>query len=471
MRSRIVSIRGLTLAVLAVVALGLIVLVPMALRAAGLAASFYAKTLCSGVFVSAREAEPVVTGDILPKLRGLPRLFSHAIEQDPPLARAAFLGVVRRAALYRPGLGCTLLPEGGVAALLEQSPGLPEGERLPPPAIGLQEAPASNSTHDPELLSARISAAFDTPQGSHERRTRAIVVMHKGGIVAERYAEGITPATPLIGWSMGKTVVNALAGMLVHKGRLSLEETSLFPQWSRPGDARAAITPAHLLRMTDGLDFGGERDAVFSPARRMLFETGDAATVALSATPASAPGSQWRYASGPTILLCALAARRAGGGPALLSLVHRELFAPLGMTSAVIEPDAAGTPLGAAFVYASARDWARLGQLFLQDGVWQGNRLLPEGWVAFSHEGTPQSGKHYGAHLWRSTPDFLRPAGSHDVGLPQDRMLMLGIDGQLVAIIPSRDLVIVRLGMSTRRSTFDPDTFLAGILDAFPPAR
>lgn len=446
-------------------------------RVLTVASGFHAKILCSGVFVGKRSVDEVIDQDVLADLRVGLRHFEATVDREAGLVTSALFGFFERRALYRPGLGCTLVAAAGAEALRAQTQGFTPLEPALSPAepwpLGerVEESPEPAGVDMPRLRRA-VESAFAEPRPDRLRRTRAVVVVHKGRLIAERYAPGIGPETPLIGWSLGKSVANALTGVMVREGTLDVAATGLFPEWRAPGDARGQISLDHLLRMTGGLDFDDPHARMLSDVRRMLFVFGDAAAYARAKELAAPPGRSWVYGSGSTILLSDLLRRSVEGGlPAYFNFPRKALFAPLGMASAVIEPDAAGTFLAPAFVHATARDWARFGLFILDDGIWNGERLLPEGWVRASISPSEVSEGLYGAGFWRRIPPFLRPARIEALTLPDDRFYMLGHDGQMVAVIPSRDLVVVRLGLSRRRGAWDHDAFLAELLAAFPGTR
>ena len=442
-------------------------------RMLSVASAFYAKTLCSGVFVAGRAPRDVIAEDVLADMSYGLRRWSGTVDREHSSVTASLFGLAERRALYRPGLGCTLVTDTSVAALLQQVRGY-----APPLAPAHSSAPWPEGSSvklspkvegvDSQKLNAAVAEAFGEPNPDTKRRTRAVIVVHKGRIIAERYAKGFGPDTPQPGWSMGKSVLNALIGTLVESGRLKLNSNGLFASWRGQGDPRSAITVDDLLRMVSGLDFDAPHERMLSDVRKMLFLKRDGAAYAISEKLTSQIGSTWFYASGSTMLL-ARAMRDALAGPQAryFSYPRKALFGPLGMNSAILEPDAAGTFVAPAFIYASARDWARLGLLYLNDGVWNGRQILPEGWVRTSLEPAPHSRGQYGAHFWLEIPDFLRPAYPSANALPQDAFFMLGYDGQMVAIIPSRELVVVRLGLSRRRNAWDHEAFLHTLLKAF----
>ncbi len=384
---------------------------------------------------------------------------------------ASAFGVGRQSAIFREGLGCTLVAGTTEEALRAEAAGLfrpgsvsdpdalwPEGERVDLQGL----APGV----DRAALEAGLDAAFADPDPTHPRRTRALVVVQGGRIVAERYAPPFTAATPLMGWSMTKMALNALVGMRVLDGKLALADTALLPEWRGEADPRRAITLDQLLRMTSGLAFDETYEDHSSDVLQMLFVRGDKAGFAAAKPLAHPPGLDWSYASGTSSIVASILRQTLATERDYLRFPRERLFDPLGMSSAVLEPDAAGNFVASSFMYASARDWARLGLLYLRDGIWQGRRLLPEGWVAYSltpTEAAPDA--RYGAHVWLKLPES---PGLGEPPMPEDAYYMLGHDQQIVAIVPSRDLVIVRLGLTHEVAAWDHARELAPIVNAFP---
>ncbi|MBT0993530.1 beta-lactamase family protein [Cellulomonas sp. DKR-3] len=367
-------------------------------------------------------------------------------------ASASVLGLLaRQKAWSTPGFGCTLADE---------RPDLPEPTAVT--ANALTDAPAPVA--DPAVQAA-LDAAFGTDLDDEARAalgTRAVVVLHDGELVAEQYADGFDATTPQLGWSMTKSVANLVVGRLVQAGDVSLDDDHLRPQWT---DVRADITVRDLLGMTSGLAWD-ETYELGTPITRMLYDEPDMGAFVASQEPAHEPGTYLQYSSGSTTLLCAILAEDHGGA----NLVRDQVFAPLGLSSAVLEPDAAGTPVCSSYQWATARDWATIGQLALQDGVWEGERLLPEGWMRESTTAvdvaeTEEQG--YALGWWVNTmPDgsLVHPE------LPADAYFAEGHDGQSITIVPSRGLVVVRLGFTPEAD--DRATALAahlvGIVDATP---
>ncbi|MDO5676109.1 MAG: serine hydrolase [Propionibacteriaceae bacterium] len=339
-------------------------------------------------------------------------------------------------AYYTEGLGCTIAP---------RPPDFPVAEPVPASTL-LTGEPAL----DPALDEA-IGRAFGDGLSADDVQalgTRGIVVVKDGVIIGERYAEGFTSNTPQLGWSMTKSVANLLAGRAVQQGVLRLDDAGLRPEWT---DRRAEITVDQLLRMTSGLEWDEEYD-LGTPITEMLFDSDDMAGFVAGQSSAHEPGTFQQYSSGSTNMLCAVINERLDGGPLM---PRDQLFAPLGLSSAVLEPDASGTPVCASYLWATPRDWARIGQFVLDDGVVAGQRLLPEGWVEQSRTVTPltsdapgeyaDEGAGYASSWWTN----LRGDGTLAVPeLPEDAFWAQGHDGQRMYVVPSEKLVVVRMGFT-----------------------
>ena len=301
---------------------------------------------------------------------------------------------------------------------------------------------------------------FSEPDAPDLGKTNGLAVIWRGRLVHERYAPGFGPDSTFLSWSVAKSVLHALVGILVRDGKLQIERPADVPRWRAPGDARAAITLDQLLRMSSGLFWREDYvDAGRSDVIEMLFGEGkdDVADFAAHFPLEHAPDAVWSYSSGTSNLVSALAGRALGGGGTGEHL-RRELFARLGMASARVRSDAAGTWIGSSFVFATARDFARFGLLYLRDGVWEGERVLPEGWVDYARRVTPGSaweGQEYGAHWW------LQPGGE---GLFSAN----GYAGQYVFVAPARDVVAVRLGESSAEHAPALRAWLRALVERFP---
>lgn len=398
------------------------------------------RSLCAAVFVSRVDPQRTFREEQLPLMRSIGWAIHYEVDRARREVRTSVFGDFTARAVYREGLGCLLM----------------HGDGAVPEAAGFTASPIVNAwptsvirPTDPAIARA-LDQAFAEPDPLHPRLTKAVVVLHDGKLIAERYAPGYGPHTPIYAHSLTKSVVSALIGILVREGKLQPDQAAPIAAWHSPADPHHAITIDQLLRMDSGLPFD-ETDGALSPMTRMLFLEPDMAGYASRMPLAHAPGTVWGYSNLSYVLLSRIIRDAAGGSAVDVErFVRHELFAPLGMRDAVIETDATGTPLGASNVYASARDFARFGQLYLDGGVVDGRRILPEGWVAYSHSQTLKTG--YGAGFWTnlvnegSVPVWDAPWGMPT--LPKDMYYGRGALGQYLVIVPSEHLVVVRMGIS-----------------------
>ena len=288
--------------------------------------------------------------------------------------------------------------------------------------------------------------------------TRAIVVLKDGELVAERYAEGFTKDTPQLGWSMSKSVTNLMVGRLVQEGSVSLDDANLRPEWT---DDRSKITVRQLLNMTSGLSWD-ETYALNTTITQMLYMEPDMGTFVASQEKAHEPGTHLQYSSGSTTLLCSILAPDHGGA----NLPREQIFAPLGLASAVMEPDGAGTPVCSSYMWATPRDWAAVGQFALQDGVWNDERLLPEGWMSESVQAVDVDSEEdapYASSWW---PNQGADGSLRYESLPADAYFAQGHDGQRIIVVPSEDLVVVRMGFSPSAEDIRTTTLTSQLIRA-----
>ena len=424
MRTLVVRALGIVIAVLLLAGVGGYWYArPLLLTGTGYAAH----NACALASIAGREE---INADLPPN----PLVPYLVINDEGADGEASVLGLLaRQRAWYTEGVGCTLAPaDPGWAAVTPVDPG-------PNPLL---DVPAPTGTGS---VSASLARAFGDDLDHLERErlgTRGVVVLHKGKLIAERYADGFTAKTPQLGWSMGKSVTNLLLGRLVQQGVVHPSDDDLRPEWA---DGRRAITIDQLSRMTSGLAWDETYD-LGTPITRMLYLEPDMAAYVASLPSAHQPGSYQQYSSGSTNLLCKVLAERAGSVPG--TALQRELFGKLGLSSAVWEPDATGTPVCSSYLWATPRDWAVLGQLALQDGAWNGEQLLPPGWMKQSTtvEAVSQTeDPGYAAGWWANRlPDGSLVRES----LPADAYWASGHDGQRVYVVPSAELVVVRLGFS-----------------------
>jgi len=349
--------------------------------------AYVAHILCSAVFVSGRTQASVIGSDLSADDLAPLRYVSARVDTERRRVTTSVFGVAARTAIYRDSLGCTLSEDDPSKSHVVWYFG---GDTFPQPADAL-------SAEQRRQLADVLDWAFAEPDPNRLRRTRAVVVLQDGRLLAERYAEGFTKDTPQIGWSMTKSVVNALVGILVGKGTMALDAPLPIDAWPA-GDPRRAITLDQFLRMSSGLDFDEDSANPRGGVLFMLLRAPDVPAYAATSPLAAAPRTRWRYSSATTNVISG--AMRRVLGDAYFGFPRRALFEPVGIHSAVLEVDANGNFIGSSFMWATARDWARFGQLYLDDGVWEGERILPEGWVTYSRTPAPAApDRRYGAHF------------------------------------------------------------------------
>jgi CubicO group peptidase (beta-lactamase class C family) len=405
----------------------------------------FAKILCSGVFVSGREPADVARGSayfFMP--RAEQEQVTYTIDREARAARATFGATTREARQYG-DQGCIIQNPA--------SPGIhftPVPVKTTLPDAATQAWPMGDkpdtSPWPPGVDKTKMDAAVDAAFADPTALTAAFLVLHKGRIVAERYMPGITKDTQLESWSMGKSITGTLFALLVKDGTYTLEQPAPVPLWQTPGDPRAAIRNIDLLRMSAGLKFVGNQEPGGSPSNTVhdhyyIYTGGiDAFEYSITRPPEVPPNTQGRYRNCDPLTIGYLIKQAVQKrGQEYLTWPQRMLFDRIGIRRQVLETDPYGNFLLTGYDYGTARNWARLGQLYLQDGMWQGQRLLPEGWTKFVSTRAPAWPQPvYGGFFWIN--------GDGSWNLPPETYLAAGAGGQNTWIVPSHDLVIVRMG-------------------------
>ena len=413
---------------------------------------YAAKNLASAVFVSGREAKDVEALDLN---FSFIRFTSNTVDFENKTVTSRFLWG-KSTAVYREGYGVTLLRGATADGLRKQ--------RFP--ASVLCEEQAQQDSTSKAQLSVGDSAVAErlvpiarafVGERAYHGHPFAFVVLHKGGVVAECYDKGIGPDTKLLSWSVAKSFVNALIGIMVKDSILDIHVPMDIPEWQ--GDGRKAITIHDLMQMQSGLKWN-EDYGTRSDVNIMLHCESDMGLFALSKPLEYDPGTHWQYSSGTANIVMRYLRSRFSSDEAFLRYMHSRLFAPLGIFGAVFEQDMSGTPLGSSYLYATAKDFARFGQMFLDDGCVGSERILPEGWVDYTRTPAAASGNHYGAFFWLN-----RNGKFPDV--PKDMYYSDGHDGQNIFIFPSHQLVVVILGYSPKPDNLiDFNALLRDILSA-----
>jgi len=431
-------------------------------RAPHIVAGYRAIFTCSAHFVAGRPLEDVKRVELVDVEQfGFP---------DPAIDDARGLvisrdraGTVERIAAYRPGMGCTLLPpEWGVAEISRlpfiprdappdrTAVSFPDGDRVDLPPNGLDPAYAR--------LAPLLERAFDGK--AYAKRagtvTTAAIVIHRDRIVAERYRPGFGSTSGYRTWSTMKSITAALIGIAAGEGLIDLDAPLDLSEWSGTGDARAGITPRQLLWMSSGLFSGGSNSAA------VYFGGQDVVSAATGTALEATPGSRWKYANNDTLLLGIALRRALGDDTRYLRYPYEKLLHRIGMFHTTAEVDHLGNFVVSSQTYTTARDLARFGLLLRHDGVWLGQRVLPEGWVKFLATSAPTRPPvpgewGYGAQFWLF---------DQMPGVPQGTFSTAGRKGQYVTVVPKHDLVIVRTGVDPEGSEFMQDRLIADIVRA-----
>jgi len=414
---------------------------------------YAAKNLCSNVFVSGRDAKEIESVDLN---FSFIKFTKNKVDLEGQSVTSRFLWG-RSKAIHRDGFGATLIRDASEEELrsavyaVDTDPGYrpattawPLGNMVPDTVeTGIDKSAMT------EIARSLMS---DTAYGGIPF---AFIVLHKGLPVAETYRPGLGRDTRFLSWSVAKSFTNAIAGVLVKMGKMDISEQAGIEEWKN--DERSRITLNDLLQMQSGLkwneDYGSRSDV-----NLMLFNKGDMSRFAVTRPMEYQPGTSWKYSSGTANILTSLIRKEFDSDTSCYAFVHDNLFEKIGITDAVFEVDPSGDLVGSSYLYATARDYARFGLLYLNAGVFCGERIFPEGWVKYSRTPASASGGEYGALFWLNRSKNYPSA-------PEDMFSCQGHDGQMIFILPSDDLVVVVLGFSHRPdNTFDFDALLGDIL-------
>jgi CubicO group peptidase (beta-lactamase class C family) len=407
----------------------------------------YAKVLCSAVFVSGRDVEEARrnSGFFLMPEADRSSITGVTVDREKKLVRMTLRDTLTREARYYGDQGCVIHQKGTDRIFFKPVPvrtALPDARSQPWPMGDQTSDEPLPSAIDASKLKAAVDAAFADPEGL----TAAFVVLYKGRIVAERYMPGITKDTQLESWSMGKSITSTLFGLLVKDGTYRIEDPAPVALWQKPGDPRSKIRIVDLLRMSSGLRFIAPQDPDYTEDKgypdHMLIYTGaiDAFAHSITRPLQFPPNTEGRYRNADPLTIGYLIKQAVTErGEEYLTFPQRALFDRIGIRRQVLETDPYGNFLLTGYDYGTARNWARLGLLYLQDGVWNGQRILPDGWTTFVSTPAPAWKRPvYGGLFWVN--------GTGDFPLPKDAYYMAGAGGQNTFIVPSHHLVVVRMG-------------------------
>ncbi|MEA3391933.1 MAG: serine hydrolase [Candidatus Marinimicrobia bacterium] len=417
---------------------------------------YTAKGLASGVFLSEREQEDIEAVDL--NFSFIKYTKNH-VNHENKTVTSRFLWHKSKV-VYDEDYGCTIVRDFTKEKILDRPPLLYESTTDLREDISWPAGDKIDNSYIEGVDYTLLSEAVDNAFGDEAPHlgTRALLIVYKDKLVAEHYADGFYSGSRLLSWSMGKSVTNALIGILSKQDKLDINDPILMPGWA--DDDRAPITWADMMHMSSGLeweeDYGNESDV-----NVMLHKVGDFGKFTAEKPSVAPVNTVWNYSSGSTNLVCLKMKDLFETDAEYYNFPYTFLFQKLGMNSVVFETDASGTYVGSSYIYATARDFTRFGMLYLNDGNWLGEQILPEGWVNYTTTEAEASNGVYGSYFW------LNRSGEKLPDAPGDTYFCQGHDGQWIIMVPSKDLVVVRLGYSDKVE-FSNNLMMKDILEAFP---
>jgi len=421
--------------------------------------AFAAKGMCSSVFLANKSPERVAAED----LSFFPiSLAKCKIDYEEKSVTARVLGLAKRKVVFREGLGAVIVldkPEEELVAASFEIPDPGYSQDTIPWPMGDVLAEALPEGVDTEKLNAILDKAIDSPDEEPFKKTLGVAVVYNNELIGENYLDGYNAWTKFHGWSMTKTVTGAMAGALVNEGRMDMDSPVHIPDWS--GDERRNITLDDIIHMSSGLEWV-ENYFTISDATVMLMQSDDMFSSVKGCELAHEPGTYWNYSSGDANLLSGLLRIAIGDEEEYLGYAYTRLFHRIGMLNTLVETDASGLFVASSYSYGSTRDWARFGMLFLNNGIFEGDTVLNPEWVEYMKSAAPASNGQYAGTFWLKEPN----PDNALVDVPDDVFFADGFLGQRVYVIPSRNLVVVRMGYSL--SNFSVNDFLRDIISTLP---
>ena len=425
-----------------------------------LLSGFSAKSVASGHFIDGRSLLTIQQGDNdIDKVNWA----TNKIDDKEKSVSSTVFGLKERKAIYREGLGATLINDDFD---VNKSYDVPKRtitiNSLSYPFGNLEPKDTVFSNVDYAKLQTAIDNAFDKKDDSSQngeqakqrkKRTRSVVVLYKGKLIAENYDVGFSKNSRILGWSMTKSLTATYFGILQKQGKIEIMNPAPIAEWRN--DERKNITINDLLHMNSGLEWEEDYTKI-SDVTKMLFQAEDMSRCQLEKSAEFKPNTHWLYSSGTTNLLSGILRKQFKTHQEYLDFWYSALLDKIGMNSALVETDMAGNFVGSSYGWATTRDWAKFGLLYLHKGNWNGEQLFDESWVKYVATPTNTSNGKYGAQFWLNV-------GGHFPDVPRDMFYCNGYQGQMVAIIPSYDLVIVRMGL-TEETDFDFNGFLRDVI-------
>jgi CubicO group peptidase (beta-lactamase class C family) len=417
-----------------------------------LISGFSAKSIASGHFIDNRSKELIEDTDNDIKMI---TLATNSINDAGKFATSNVYGLKERKAIYREGLGATLINDDYDISKPYLLPKRAKSKALPFPYGSIDPKDTVFSNIDYSKLKKAVDDSFDK-NGGKAKRTRAVVVLYKDKLIAEQYDTGFNKNSKILGWSMTKSITSSAFGVLATQGKIDIYKPAPVAEWQN--DDRKIITINDLLHMNSGLEWE-ENYSTICDATKMLFQAEDMGKVQLDKPAQFKPNTHWNYSSGTTNLLSLILRRQFKSQQEYLDFWYSAVIDKIGMNSMIVEQDMSGTFVGSSYGWATPRDWSKFGLLYLRKGNWNGEQILDESWVKYTATSTNTSEGKYGAQFWLN-------AGGKFPDVPRDMFYCSGYQGQMVAIIPSLDMVIVRMGVREGDQSFDFNGFLKGVISS-----
>ncbi|KAB1158950.1 serine hydrolase [Tenacibaculum aiptasiae] len=409
-------------------------------------AGYSAKNTASSVFLAERSLEFTDEND---NNFSPINLTSDEINSQEKSATGSVFGLLKRKAVYRKGLGAVLINDDYDASKTPLVPKRSEADNTTPfPYGNADQIDTVFSNINYKKLNETIDTIFNS-----RNQTRSVLVVYKDQIIAEKYANNFDKNSLQLGWSMTKSITSTVFGILQCQGKVNVEQSNLFKEWEN--DDRKNITIHNLLQMNSGLEWLEDYNTI-SDVTKMLFLESDMTKTQISKPLVGKPNETWNYSSGTTNLLSGIIRSQFKTHQEYLDYWYSNLIDKIGMNSMVIETDLSGNFVGSSYAWATARDWAKLGLLYLHNGEWNGEHLFDKDWVQYATTPTPGSDGWYGAQIWLN-------AGKRYPDVPTNMYSFNGYKGQNVFILPSEDLVVVRTGLTKNA---DMNTLLKGIINS-----
>ncbi|MFA8450144.1 MAG: serine hydrolase domain-containing protein [Bacteroidales bacterium] len=445
-----------TLSITIIIIVILIIAIARLNKLAYIISGYQSKELASWVFLAHRDKDSVLRND----LNFFPiNLANATIDRNDSAVISSVYGLGKQKAIYRAGRGATLLSGANEVIVKHQAYKKPSYPNINPDTVnwpqGNKDAFLDKDTSNINYtrLERIINASFDNADTA--RKTNAVLVLYNGKIAIEKYANGFNKNTLHTGWSMTKSIINTLIGIAVKHNLVDIYAPNKIQEWQQ--DDRKNINIDQLLHMTSGLEWDEGYGSV-SDVTHMLYTEPSCYAYAINKPLQNKPGSNWYYSSGTTNIISGILRSAINNDQEYLSFPREQLFNKTGMHSMVMETDASGNFIASSYAFATARDWARLGLLYLHNGIWNGEEILPKGWVEYSTKGSEVTNLEYGAQIWLNQSQKEMP------NCPKSMFYFDGFHGQRVFIVPSHNAVIVRLGYS-EEGLFDFNLWLKNILD------